>query len=108
MNPDAIPRLASAGLLAVALFALAGCVGPQLKPQQHAQDGGAIVGDFCWSKYPLLQADKSCAPPAEAALAQEACTRTALEALTHPYAAKRDWFGMCMARHGLSRLGKDK
>ena len=108
MNPGSLPSLARNPFWCLVLVALAGCAAGTTRASEGEDDNtGAIVGDFCWSKYPLLQAEKSCAPPEEAALAQEACTRVALDALTHSHAANRDWFGMCMARHGLSRLGQE-
>ena len=89
-------------LLGLAALAFAGCAA---HPPQVVQDEvGATGDDFCWSKWPLLQQEKTCAAPGDVALAQDACTRTALDALSHSHAANRDWIGMCMARHGLSRL----
>ena len=95
-------------LLGLATLGLAGCA---TNPPQAPEDKslyGAASGDFCWSKAPLLQEEKSCASPEDQALAQDACTRTALEALAHSHAANRDWYGMCMARYGLSRLALPK
>lgn len=74
------------------------------EPRPAAKPETAMVGDFCWSRSPLLQEEKVCAAPEDQALAQDACARTALKALAHSHAANRDWYGMCMARYGLSRL----
>jgi hypothetical protein len=91
--------------LGLAALVLTGCATNAPQVPLHADDPyGAVIGDFCWSKAPLLQKEKTCAPLEEQLLAQDACTRTALNALTHSHAANRDWFGMCMARYGLSRL----
>ena len=98
-------RLATS-LLALAAFTLAGCAttAPQVRHEDKPALVTAISGDFCWSRSPLLQEEKTCAAPEEQALAQDACTRTALNALGHSHAAHRDWYGMCMRRYGLSRL----
>jgi hypothetical protein len=93
-----------ASVLGLAAFALAGCATNATQLRHEDKPVTAMVGDFCWSRSPLLQEEKTCATPEEQALAQDACTRTALNALTHSHAANRDWFGMCMARYGLSRL----
>ena len=109
MNSGSVPRLRPVRLVVVALFALAVCAGPQARAQAQAwvdeeNPYGAVAGDFCWSEFPLLTQEKTCAEPAVYEVAQDACTRIALDAITHSHAANRDWFGSCMARHGLSRL----
>jgi len=100
----AMNRLQSA-LLGLLVFASAGCTSSA--PRERHDDNPpevAATGNFCWSRFPLLQQEKVCATPEESSLAMNACTRTALEALSHSHAANRDWFGLCMKRYGLSRL----
>ena len=96
-----------ASLLALAASLLAGCAShpPQPAPREEA-NVGAAVGDFCWSRYPLLQQEQTCAEPEVISLAMDGCARTALEVLSHSHAANRDWYGKCMKRYGLTRLEK--
>jgi hypothetical protein len=95
-----------ASMLGLAALALAGCATSAAQVPHEDKPVTAMAGDFCWSRAPLLQEEKTCAAPEEQAVAKDACTRTALNALTHSHAANRDWYGMCMARYGLSRLSQ--
>ena len=106
MNPKRLVWLTAA--IFSALLAAAACASDPTAPASEDENpyDGAATGNFCWSRYPLLQDEKTCATEEESAVAMDACTRTALDVLSHSHAANRDWFGICMKRYGLSRLDK--